>query len=123
MGSGANNWQVSSDLLLQLKVQAEKPNDVSDTTNYIDEIIKIRTLLSTSGLEKINEFQSEFEKPIDGSDIQTDDDAKAELISIRINLKKLFIQSPPPNIKSTIDHSEMDTHATKNVPTFRKLIN
>ena len=90
--------------------------------NYIDEIIKIRTLLSTSGLEKINEFQSEFEKPIDGSDIQTDDDAKAELISIRINLKKLFIQSPPPpNIKSTIDHSEMDTHATKNVPTFKKI--
>ena len=81
MGSGASNLTLSSDLLSQLKVQAEKPNDVSDTTNYIDEIIKIRTLLSTSGLEKINEFQSEFEKPIDGSDIQTDDDAKAELIS------------------------------------------
>ena len=123
MGSGASNLTLSSDILSQLKVQAEKPNDVSDTTNYIDEIIKIRTLLSTSGLEKINEFQSEFEKPIDGSDIQTDDDAKAELISIRINLKKkLFIQSPPPpNIKSTIDHSEMDTHATKNVPTFKKI--
>ena len=128
MGSGASNLTLSSDILSQLKVQAEKPNDVSDTTNYIDEIIQIRTLLSTSGLEKINGFQCEFEKPIDGSDIQTDDDAKAELISIRINLKKLFIQSLPPqptktdnNIKSTIDHSEMDTHATKNVPTFKKI--
>ena len=52
MGSGASNLTLSSDLLLQLKVHAEKPNDVSDTTNYIDEIIKIRTLLSTSVLEK-----------------------------------------------------------------------
>ena len=30
MGSGASNLTLSSDLLLQLKVQAEKPNDVRD---------------------------------------------------------------------------------------------
>ena len=38
-------------IIIATKGTAEKPND-SDTTNYIDEIIKIRTLLSTSGLKK-----------------------------------------------------------------------